>query len=382
MSNTRKIFLVFLFCLAITSAGFWVFRFYYGEKRSQQPAVIVSTLTCSPSQIDLSGALPDKEREGLAVNLLDGANREISRALDQYKKDHSLANAEKLQKLASERKPLFLEVAQRNIDAAVFFVLLPAEREFLSSITKDCVESRSRAQGVLQVMHIDLMDESARDQYTLATSDGKFIDLRFFGGIPQELVSGVKVRLEGLRLDDSLLVDTRESDSIRIIPDSQKSGFISPASAAVADAFGVQKTLVLMANFRNTTQPSLTKSYLTDMVFNKIDSYFKEVSYGNISFSGDVFGWYALPIDQTCLTDAVLTEAMKAANADVILPIIRECLSWRLWGRLADGAGAEQSASITAIQLPTGRWICRSRGYCLIRFSPAGLRMSSGTGLA
>ena len=122
--------------------------------------------------------------------MLDGANREISRALDQYKKDPSLANAEKLQKLASERKPLFLEVAQRNIDAAVFFVLLPAEREFLSSITKDCVESRSRAQGVLQVMHIDLMDESARDQYTLATSDGKFIDLRFFGGIPQELVSG------------------------------------------------------------------------------------------------------------------------------------------------------------------------------------------------
>lgn len=288
----------------------------FASDRKPSPS-LGAVFSCERAQVDVFGRLPDPERESLVISLLDGANRDIYKERQNYQKQRSAENITELQKLSASRKPLLIEAIQRSPKTAQQFLLTPKEYELFGDITRNCVESRDQVEGVLQVMHIDLVDESARDQYTLVTSKGEHINLYFSGGIPQELVSSTKVKIDGLRLDDNFFVDAEKEGSIKILSDNQGSGFFNAVYAAVADAFGVQRTLVLLVNFQNTVQPSLTKEYIADMVFNKVDSYFYEVSYGKVSFSGDVFGWYTIPISQTCSTNTVLTESMKVANANV-----------------------------------------------------------------
>ena len=58
------------------------------------------------------------------------------------------------------------------------------------------------------------------------------------------------------------------------------------------------KLLVLLAKFQNTVTEPYNKSYMQGQVFTNSDSVkkiYEKVSYGRMSVTGDVFGWYTIP---------------------------------------------------------------------------------------
>ena len=164
-------------------------------------------------------------------------------------------------------------------------------------------------------VHTDFLDGSTEDKFTLITPDRRRINLRPAGELKNNLLSGAKVKVKGYLLDDDLLFDAANSDNLvalgSSVPTSQQ------VLAGIPDSQGAQNTVVLMVNF-STAASNLSKSTVDDVVFNQTNSYYLENSYNKTSVSGASFGWYTLPMAQTCDTNLVHSEAIKAADNDVL----------------------------------------------------------------
>ena len=95
-------------------------------------------------------------------------------------------------------------------------------------------------------------------------------------------------------------------------------GGIAPARANIAPAIGDYKVLVILGYFSDTPKPATTPSQINSVVFGDTNSYYQENSYGKVSLSGSVVGWYALPKSRDCntgLSGALVF--MQAADAEV-----------------------------------------------------------------
>lgn len=94
----------------------------------------------------------------------------------------------------------------------------------------------------------------------------------------------------------------------------------SAYSAINISTTGQQNTLVLMVNFQeNPDEEPLTLAEADDLVFGQVDTFYRENSFGQTWLSGQVAGWFTLPLsNQVCDLNAVQNEADKqAANSGI-----------------------------------------------------------------
>lgn len=90
------------------------------------------------------------------------------------------------------------------------------------------------------------------------------------------------------------------SSQISIEDIAYDGGTASAESAGLANAVGLQKTLVYLVNFQDyPTDMPWTLAQVEDVVFNQVNSFYLENSNGLTSITGTVIGWYTLPIDST-----------------------------------------------------------------------------------
>ena len=86
-----------------------------------------------------------------------------------------------------------------------------------------------------------------------------------------------------------------------------------PARAAVV---GEQKTAVILVNFTDNTEQTRTVAEVQKLVFGDTSDYLWENSYHQAFLSGDVFGWYTIPLSATlCDIGVIADEGNKAATA-------------------------------------------------------------------
>lgn len=91
---------------------------------------------------------------------------------------------------------------------------------------------------------------------------------------------------------------------------------VAPTGSAAAPTLGPQQVAVLLVSSADSSSPPATPQDIQDLVFTgpqSANTYYQELSYGQISFEGrlqqdgDVFGWYTLdaPSAPTCDRDAL-----------------------------------------------------------------------------
>ncbi len=156
------------------------------------------------------------------------------------------------------------------------------------------VEQRVAAEGELEVLNADNFDtKTSALLYFLRTSSGRFS--LHFAGVGPELLSGSKVAVRGVRVDDQIAV-AQGSQNFQVVQ------VASEATAAASSA----KVAVILFNFQNNSVEPFTPSYVQGVTFTNTDSvnaYYKEISFGKLSLEGyldidgDVFGWYTVPFD-------------------------------------------------------------------------------------
>lgn len=141
--------------------------------------------------------------------------------------------------------------------------------------------------------------------HSLVTSAGE-VTLAFRGNRPDGFLNGAKVRVRGTMAGKTLTVGSNKADA----------SVQAPALAAVT---GEKRLAVLLVKFAEGATEPYTVAQAQGVTFtnaNSVANYFAEESYGLMSTTGDVFGYYTISINTaTCDYTDIGNKARAAATA-------------------------------------------------------------------
>jgi hypothetical protein len=162
--------------------------------------------------------------------------------------------------------------------------------------------------GVLSIRHGDDFTNGriAGHEYFL-TSDGTETQLLFEGPPPDLSANGEHVRLDGVDRGGRFLVAAGGTHHVS-----------SPSTSASVST-GARRVAVVLLNFSNDASQPYTPSFAAGVAFtntNSVAAYYAETSHGQLTLSGDVFGWYTIPeSNANCSTSSWASSANAAAAA-------------------------------------------------------------------
>jgi len=167
-------------------------------------------------------------------------------------------------------------------------------------------------EGDLTVLVEDRAD-GARLHYYLEVG-GERYGLRGVEGSAR-LQTGMRVRVKGVRTDREINLEPGPA-SLAVVREGGAGIQGVEALLALPNTLGAQKTAVVLVNFSDNPVQPYTLSQARDVVFTQTSSFFLENSYGQTWLTGDVFGWYTIPLASTaCDISSVSTQAGAAATA-------------------------------------------------------------------
>lgn len=160
-----------------------------------------------------------------------------------------------------------------------------------------------RLEGELEVVYEDAHGRSSL-RYFLHTS-GKQVEVRFAKNPPQSFRTGTRVAATGLQVGETLELNSGENMNV-------SSGELMVSG----NTSGQHRVLVVMVNFQDKQTQPFTREQAQSVMFGTTSDFYREASYGQTWLSGDVFGWYTIPVSSTtCDTAAIATYAQQAAAA-------------------------------------------------------------------
>ena len=254
-----------------------------------------------------------KETEAITP-LLDKATRDLLNAYRIYRAAQDKNLLKEIQQFGEARKTYFVKSLYLDPSKTLFSLLLAQDREEISRLVPQCIEEEITLEGMIDALHIDFEEGSSETQYTLITDEGNYVTLHPAGGLYVPLESGMRVRIKGVRIDKEILFDGTRS---LLEPHDVSGGIDVIKEVGNPPVTGEQKVLVVMVNFQNTKEPSLTKEAVRNIVFGEVDRYYREISYDTIFLTGDVLGWYPIPLKQSCNTTLAKLEAIRAVDSFV-----------------------------------------------------------------
>ncbi len=260
---------------------------------------------------------PDKRAESEALTRsLVGLNKAYGKAAPNERP----AALQKLIDATVERQALLAELVETD-PGAVLRVAIPSRvRNGMPDEVRGFIEQRVELEGELKVFYEDYEDGSHRLRHLLK-ANGKRFSLHFKSS-PDIPLSGASVKLGGLRVDDSIVVESAREDILTLALGGDAVGTANSVTPnPLPNTFGEQHTLVLLVNFQDdSANKPWSVNETWDLVFNTVSGYFDENSYQQTWLTGDVHGWYTLPIDSTnCSSTQIASEARLAAERDGVV---------------------------------------------------------------
>jgi metallopeptidase family M12-like protein len=181
--------------------------------------------------------------------------------------------------------------------ALVLFVSISSTSQ--SKVKRIPSDREVRVEGELEIVYEDA-HPSSRVLYFL-NSNGRKLALQFHGDPPASLRAGMHVKAHGVQVGETLELNSGEISSL------------SAAPAVSGNPLGQHRVLVIMVNFQDKQAQPFSQSAAQSVLTNTSD-YFREASYGQTWLTGDVYGWFTIPVSSTtCDTTAIANYAQAAA---------------------------------------------------------------------
>jgi hypothetical protein len=246
------------------------------------------------------------------------AVREMTRTLFELNTRYQIAGKaerkhllDNLREVAASRQEMLTGLMETD-PGEVLRVALPSEmRDNIPFAIRDKVEQHVDVEGELEVIYKDSEDAS-RLLYFLNVA-GERLSLHFASDVPTNLLSGAAVRVKGVRVGNEVALLESGKESLKA---SSSNGFETMAMAVAPNTFGEQKVLVLLVNFQDKQTQPWTVEQVRSIVFTSVNNFYKEMSYQQTWLTGDVYGWFTLPINSgDCAGDQIATYAKQAATA-------------------------------------------------------------------
>ncbi|OGK14183.1 hypothetical protein A3A93_05195 [Candidatus Roizmanbacteria bacterium RIFCSPLOWO2_01_FULL_38_12] len=258
-----------------------------------------------------------------------GLQAEIKQANKQLiKAVRSNNNSDYTVSLAKKRKKLLLKEAKEDPKAFLKHILSQKERRILPKTLNEqgLLERDIEIKGKVSTVHFDNFDKKHhKDEYEIDVQEGKKIKsyLLNFSKKPSNFSDGSIISVKGVAIDTQIVVQSSELNQ--------------PAQAvteSLSSYIGDIKVAVIMIDFATNTSPtptpapppagyddwSFTVENINSLIFtapNSASAFFREVSYGQTTLSGDVFGIHTLSADPTSCDWLTYTElANNAVETD------------------------------------------------------------------
>ncbi len=271
------------------------------------------------TQVSQQKLISSQELQALSVDDLTIQILTKSQEWKQAKGKQKADLAKQLKDIAQARKQKLLSFIEQNFQQVLDLALSPEERSSLPLNTQASVEKHVVHEGILDVTHFDAIGfTDSKNLLSLYSGNSRF-SLFTQDSFPFP-ISGSRVRVSGVQIDDKIAFTTR--NTLEVLEEVQP------------DAIGEQKTAVILFNFQDNPSESCalhnndpnqpcTPEDIRGLFFTDPDSYdafVREASYQQTWFTGDVFGWYTLPISSTCYTKEFFPALVDLADADIFFP--------------------------------------------------------------
>jgi M6 family metalloprotease-like protein len=179
-------------------------------------------------------------------------------------------------------------------------------------------EQLVQVEGELEILYQDFKDGRHPLSYSLKRSDGTRVPLQFVKEPPTHLLTGDHVRASGQLSGGSLILYSGSTSLAKTTTTSTAGDATgtTTTSIPVPNTLGAQSTLIILVNFQDAATQPYTVADALNMYFGTASNFFMENSYGQTSITGDVVGWYTIPVSvTTCDTSQIATAAQNAATA-------------------------------------------------------------------
>ncbi|MFA6908882.1 MAG: Ig-like domain-containing protein [Patescibacteria group bacterium] len=278
-------------------------------KKSVPPSVYTCTTLGWPASLNAAAQAGDRAS-------LDSGIAEQTQSLRSA--TNPSVNQVALRTNLSDRKESQRRLLFTDAEAVMNSLLTPQMASAYRTWTKNCVEEKIRVEGTLEQYIADPVDGAAQgiEVWTVKTPAGKSYTLHPVGEQHAALLVGSEVAVDGYRIDEHIFFNA-ENGLVENAAEPATGYNVLLAREAQDFVLGPQETIVLLANFQNTSQPSLSQSTVSYRVFTDMNGYYQNNSYGNISVVGEVRNWKTVPINQSCDMNAMLNAALVAFDADV-----------------------------------------------------------------
>lgn len=252
-------------------------------------------------------------------------NSDLLVAIDNYKNSDGEAKlryfSEALMLLKS-RQETIAQLADIDSDLATKVAFNNKQRKLIPSELQGFVEQEQQLEGALEVFYED--DEkthSSRLRYILNSGNTR-TEIKFPNhAFAKRLKDGVKVRANGLSIKQTgkkldVLALNEEPSNLLVLADGSNTTSTDgiDSTQVTASSFGEQRTLVMLLNFLDNTQRPWSVEETRELVFGQVNDFYKENSDNQVWLTGDVAGYYTLPMNATCDTWTIHTTAEDVAR--------------------------------------------------------------------
>jgi hypothetical protein len=155
-------------------------------------------------------------------------------------------------------------------------------------------------EGELEVHYEDSVD-GAKLVHGLRIGNQR-LEMRFDDNTPPAFEHGTRVRVRGRRSDNTLSL--------------KSGGDVQVLGLSTNGTFGEQHTLVVLVNFQDNTATPHSWATVHSTTFQTVSNFYRENSYDQTWLSGDVVGYYTLPMTSSvCDYNKIATLGEQAASA-------------------------------------------------------------------
>lgn len=248
---------------------------------------------------------------------------ELNQLLSRYRRASSGEQTQleqQLNAIATERQQLLAEVVEFDPQTVLKYALPAKVQKQFPARVQEKFEQWVHAQGKFEIYFED--HEEVKDSRLLfyLNQDGKRFPLSVAGDKLPIDTSGHNVRMQGVLVSKGgKPVIATHDQQLMLAADGSGDPETSSSTTELSNATGEQRAAVFLVNFQD--KPADKPWSVTDIqerFFTQISNFFLENSYQQTWLSGDVLGWYTLPINSTDSCDqlAIADAADNAALAD------------------------------------------------------------------
>jgi hypothetical protein len=169
-------------------------------------------------------------------------------------------------------------------------------------------QSMETREGILSIRHGDDLTSGriTGHAYFLTTATGE-TELLFDGEPPDDSKNGARMRLHGIAQGRQFLVAAGGAQQVS-----------APEAPATLLAATTKRIAVVLFNFSNNTTQPYTPAIAEGVAFsnaNSVAAYYAETSWGQMTLTGDVFGWYTIPDSSAATPACQYSTWASSANA-------------------------------------------------------------------